>query len=69
MQGEIGPAIRERVAKLEKGQESLATKADVERAKVWGLASLIAAWTSIIVLVLRLLSWIWPDFSPPAPGE
>lgn len=69
MQGEIGPGIRERVARLEKGQESLATKADLERAKVWGMTSLIAALTTIIVLVLRLLSWIWPDFSPPAPSE
>lgn len=69
MQGEIGPGIRERVAKLEKGQESLATKADVERAKVWGVVGLFAAWTSIIVLIIRLISWIWPDFSPPALGE
>ena len=68
MQGEIGPGIRERVAKLEKGQESLATKADVERAKVWGVVGLFAAWTSIIVLIIRLISWIWPDFSPPASG-
>lgn len=68
MQGEIGPGIRERVARLEKGQESLATKVDVERAKVWGMVGLFAAWTSIIVLVIRLISWIWPDAGSPAPG-
>ena len=68
MQGEIGSGIRERVAKLEKGQESLATKVDVERAKVWGLTSLFAALATLLVLVLRLLSWIWPAAGAPAPG-
>ncbi len=68
MQGEIGPGIRERVARLEKGQESLATKVEVERAKVWGMASLLAAWTSILVLIIRLISWLWPDAGPLVPG-
>ncbi len=65
MQGELGTDMRERIAKLEKGQEAFATKADLERAKVWGLTSLLAAGMSVLILLLRLLSWIWPDSPLP----
>lgn len=61
MQGEIGTNIRERVAALEKGEESLATKADLEKAKLSMITSVAAAGVSILVLVLRFVSWIWPS--------
>ncbi len=61
MQGEMGTNIRERVAALEKGQESLATKADLERAKLAMLTSIVAAGFSILILLIRLLTWIWPS--------
>lgn len=61
MQGEIGTNLRERVAALEKGQESFATKADVERAKFAMISSFVAAGFSVLILLLRFVSWIWPS--------
>lgn len=61
LEGEIGTNLRERVAALEKGQESLATKADLERAKLAMLGSFAAAGISILILLLRFVSWIWPS--------
>ena len=57
--------MRERIVEVEKGQEALATKADLERAKVWGLTSSLAAGMSVLILLLRLLSWIWPGSPLP----
>ena len=64
MQGEIGAKIGERVAKLEEGAKSLATKADLERAKLAIYGSFAAAGLSILILLLRFVSWIWPSMPP-----
>ena len=58
MQGEIGSGIGERVARLETGEKRFATKADVERAKIWIVTRTVAACGSVL-LILRLISWIW----------
>ena len=60
MQGEIGTNLRERVAALEEGRKSLATKADLERAKVAMITSVGAAAFSVLILLVRLLAWVWP---------
>ncbi len=59
IQGELGTQMGERVARLEEAQKSFATKEDLERAKRWGLTALFSALLSLLILQLRLLSWIW----------
>ena len=82
MEGELGTNLRERVAALEEAQkslatkadvaalrsnqENLATKADVERAKLWFVGGMVGAGLSMLIVVVRLLSWIWPQGNQPS---
>ena len=60
MQGELGVRLGERVAKLEKGQDSFATKVDLANAKLWAVISIGGGLISLLLVVLRFISWIWP---------
>ena len=51
----------ERVARLEGGYEHLATKADIERMKVWFIATAAASQVATIMILLAAIRLLFPS--------
>ena len=58
---EVGPAPRERLATLEARIQALASQTDLEKAKRWVVVGLASAGFSVLALLVRIVTWLFPN--------